>query len=160
MRKIKVAIIFTTWRLLFFFIWKLPMAFLAGLRVKELNVNKCIVSAPYNYLNKNPFYSMYFAIQAMAAELSTGALVMFHLDGRNISMLVTALESKYYKKAVTRINFICLDGEKISDVLNEAYKTNEPKICTMISKGYDLNNNCVSEFKITWSIKKRKNYNK
>jgi hypothetical protein len=28
----------------------------------------------------NPFNSMYFAVQAMAAELSTGALVMYQIQ--------------------------------------------------------------------------------
>ena len=30
----------------------------------------------HRWINQNPFNSMYFAVQAMAAELSTGALVM------------------------------------------------------------------------------------
>ena len=90
MRKNKIIKIFTTWRLVFFFILKLPMAFLARLRVRELSVDKCLVSVPYNYWNKNPFKSMYFAVQAMAAELSTGALVMLHLGNHNISILVTS----------------------------------------------------------------------
>ena len=37
---------------------------------------------------------MYFAVQAMAAELSTGILTILHTDGKNISILVTSLEAK------------------------------------------------------------------
>ena len=96
----KIIKIFTTWRFLFFSIWKLPMILIAGIRVKKLNRKEAKVSVPYNYINKNPFNSMYFAVQAMAAELSTGALFFLHTDGKNISILVTSLNSKYYKKAI------------------------------------------------------------
>ena len=152
----KIIKIFTTWRFLFFLIWKLPMGFLAGLRVSELNANEAEVSVPYNYYNKNPFNSMYFAVQAMAAELSTGVLVILHTDGRNISMLVTGVESKYYKKATTKVKFICLDGEKIIQCIQKAIEAGSSQICKMNSKGYDNNGVCVSEFDIVWSLKKRK----
>ena len=152
----KIIKIFTTWRFLFFLIWKLPMGFLAKLRVLELGMQKGVVSAPYNYWNKNPFRSIYFAVQAMAAELSTGILVILHTDGKNISMLVTNLEAKYYKKASTKIKFICLDGDKIFSSVEQAINSGESQVCTVNSKGYDLNGVCVSEFNITWSLKKRK----
>ena len=152
----KIIKIFTTWRFVFFLLWKLPMGFLARLRVVELGIQKGVVSVPYNYWNKNPFRSMYFAVQAMAAELSTGILVILHTDGENISMLVTNLDAKYYKKASTKIKFICLDGEKISASVKQAIKTGESQVCTLNSKGYDINGVCVAEFNITWSLKKRK----
>ena len=132
------------------------MGFFAGLRVKNLDKKQCVVTVPYNYLNKNPFSSMYFAVQAMAAELSTGALAFLHQKNNNISMLVTNLESNYYKKAVTKIQFICNDGDNIENALKIAKETNEAQKCIMISKGYDMSGVCVSEFKITWSLKKRK----
>jgi len=144
------------WRFMLFSLWKLPMAFLARLRVTRLNLKNAHVTVPYNYWNKNPFNSMYFAIQAMAAELSTGALFFLHTDGKNISILVTSLNSKYYKKAIGKINFICLDGDKIAFSVNQAIDIGEAQECTVKSKGYDINGVCVSEFDITWSLKKRK----
>ena len=151
----KIIRIFTGWKFLFFLIWKLPMGFLARLRVDELDHESATVTVPYNYWNKNPFYSMYFAVQAMAAELSTGVLVILNTDGKNMSMLVTNLEAKYYKKATTKIQFICLDGAKISSSIKDACETGKSQICTMQSKGYDKDGVCVSEFFITWSLKKR-----
>jgi hypothetical protein len=51
---------------------------------------------------------MYFAVQAMAAELSTGALVMYQIQksGKKISMLV-ANNRKLHKKS-DRKNNICM----------------------------------------------------
>ena len=155
-QQMKIVNIFTSWRFVFFLIWKLPMGFIAGLRVKDLDKKQCVVTVPYNYLNKNPFSSMYFAVQAMAAELSTGALTLLHKNDRNISVLVTNLESNFYKKGVTKIQFICSEGDGIANALKIAEETGEAQKCVMISKGYDMSGVCVSEFRITWSLKKRK----
>ena len=58
---------------------------------------------------------MYFAVQAMAAELTTGALVMMQIkkSGKKISMLVANNNGNFTKKATGRITFTCLDGDKI-----------------------------------------------
>ena len=44
-----------------FLILKLPLAFLAGVKLKFLNDTQSTVQIKYNYLNKNPFKSIYFA---------------------------------------------------------------------------------------------------
>ena len=44
----------------------LPMAFLAGLKVKKLSNSIAEVTVPFNFLNKNPFNSIYFAVLTMA----------------------------------------------------------------------------------------------
>ena len=55
--------------------FKLPSAWLCGVRVKAISKTDCSVGVKHKWINQNPFKSMYFAVQAMAAELSTGALV-------------------------------------------------------------------------------------
>lgn len=52
----------------------LPAAFFAGLKIELLEETKAIVSVKQKWFNKNPFHSIYFAVLAMAAELSTGIL--------------------------------------------------------------------------------------
>ena len=155
MNSSKIYKILTTWRFLFFSIWKLPMVLIAGIRVKKLTKSQAIVTVPYSYINRNPFNSMYFAVEAMAAELSTGSLVLLHAEDKNISTLVLSLEAKYYKKATTKITFFCNEGDKVLDSINEASQTGLSTTCILNSKGYDLSNNCVAEFTITWSLKKR-----
>ncbi|MFY7730726.1 MAG: DUF4442 domain-containing protein, partial [Flavobacterium sp.] len=81
---------FTPGKLNTFLLFKLPSAFISGVRVKQITTDQCVVSVKHRWINQNPFNSMYFAVQAMAAELSTGALVMYHIkqSGKKISMLV------------------------------------------------------------------------
>ncbi len=59
-----------------FLMLKLPSAWLCGVRVKAISDTNCSVGVKHKWINQNPFKSMYFAVQAMAAELSTGALVI------------------------------------------------------------------------------------
>ena len=55
---------------------KLPAAFWSGVRVKTISPEKCVATVKHRWFNQNPFNSRYFAVQAMAAVLTTGALVM------------------------------------------------------------------------------------
>ena len=145
------------WRFRVFLFLKLPMAFIAGLKIKELSFNKAIVTTPFSFWNKNPFKSIYFAVLGMGAELSTGILALMHVNKKNekISMLVVGMESKFYKKATTKIKFICEDGSKISDIINKTLKTGKGEVIVVNSKGYDENGICVAEFNITWSFKSK-----
>jgi len=143
------------WSFLLFLFLKLPLAFIARLRIKELSFEKASVTAPFSFWNKNPFKSVYFAVLAMAAEFSTGILALMHVDKKNtrISMLVIGMESKFYKKATSKVEFICQNGNEISDAINNSLKTGEGKIVIANSKGYDKKGICIAEFNITWSFK-------
>jgi len=50
---------------------KLPMGFIAGLKMEALDPSKSTVSVRFKWVNQNPFRSLYFAVLSMAAELST-----------------------------------------------------------------------------------------
>jgi len=56
----------------FFLATKLPAAFFVGLRLKEINETQCSIGVRHSFFSKNPFRSMYFAAEAMAAEMSSG----------------------------------------------------------------------------------------
>ena len=148
--------LFTSWRYFFFLITKLPMCLLAGVKVKTLNEQESATTVPYNFINKNPFNSMYFAVQAMAAELSTGTLIFLHLDQSKMFVIVTDIKAKYFKKAKSTITFVCKDGNRIMETINQASKSYDSCSCSMTASGFDSNNECVSKFEITWSLKRKK----
>ena len=70
------------------------MAWIAGLRVRELTLNKCVTSVPFKRLNKNPFRSTYFAVQSMAAELSTAANCLVAVEGQKPSVAFIIVDLK------------------------------------------------------------------
>ena len=93
---------------------KLPSAFFAGLRIREFDEHRAVVTVRYKWFTQNPFRSMYFAVQSMAAEMSTGLLASGQVYQRNptVSMLVVGLEAKFFKKATDLIAFTCEDGDR------------------------------------------------
>lgn len=138
-----------------FLLFKLPSAFLCGVRVKAIDERKCVVSVKHRWINQNPFNSMYFAVQAMAAELSTGALVMYQIQksGRKISMLVANNKGKFTKKATGRITFICNDGYLIEEAIKQTIATGEGQTFWMKSIATNEEGVQVSEMDFEWSIK-------
>ena len=138
-----------------FFLYKLPSAFFSGLRIIDVDQNKCIVSVPLKWFTQNPFRSTYFASLAMAAEMSTGILAMMHVYKSKpaISMLVTKMEANYFKKAIDKTFFVCAEGKLISDIIEDAVQTNESKSVTVKSVGRNKDGELIAEFLFTWSFK-------
>ena len=136
---------------------KLPSAFFAGVRVKEIDEKKCVVTVPYKWFSQNPFRSTYFACLSMAAELSTGSLSMMHIYKRRppISMLVVKVESEYFKKAIDKTTFICEDGETIAKTIEESIITGDSKVIRVKSVGKNKDGELIAEFYITWSFKRK-----
>jgi hypothetical protein len=148
---------FTPFKLNAFTFFKLPSAFWSGVRVKQITSENCRVSVKYSWFNQNPFKSMYFAVQAMAAEFTTGALVMFHIksSGKNISMLVAQNKAVFTKKATGKITFTCNQGKEIAECIEDAIRTNEGQTIWLTSIGINENGEQVSEMQFQWTIKSR-----
>lgn len=102
---------------------------------------------------------MYFAVQAMAAELSTGALVMSYIRKSNarVSMLVANNEATFTKKATGRITFKCSDGLAIKQAIKQAIEktveTGEGQTLWMESAGVNADGVQVSKFRFEWTVK-------
>ncbi|MEY4433445.1 MAG: hypothetical protein RLZZ44_1579 [Bacteroidota bacterium] len=138
-----------------FLFFKLPSAFFCGVRVREIDKEQCVVSVKHRWINQNPFRSMYFAVQAMGAELSTGALVMYHIQksGKKISMLVANNKGNFTKKATGRITFCCNDGHLIDDAIQKTIATGEGQTFWMKSIGMNEQGVQVSEMDFEWSVR-------
>lgn len=138
-----------------FLIFKLPSAYLCGVRLKELDDSKTIVTVTHRWINQNPFNSMYFAVQSMAAELTTGALVIKKIkeSGKQISMLVTNHNGSFTKKAVGKITFTCNDGHLLDEALSRTIETGEGQTILMKSVGINENGEQVSAYEFEWSVK-------
>ena len=139
-----------------FFLFKdLPSAWLCGVRVKDLNDKKCIISVRHNWFNSNPFKSLYWAVQGMASELATG-LAIIDFANKNklkISMLVISNESKFLKKAKGLIRFECDQVNTVKKILSSLSKNKSTDKIKLKSTGYDESGDVVSEFIYEWSFK-------
>ena len=134
---------------------KLPSAYLCGVRTKYIDAAKCVVNVRYTWINQNPFKSMFWAVQGMAAEFSTGALIMSKIKNseKRISMLVISNKATFTKKAIGKITFSCNDGNLVDITLSKAIETGEGQTLWMQSIGKDERGDVVSTFNFQWSVK-------
>ena len=138
-----------------FLLTKLPSAWFSGVRVRSVKEDKCIVDVKLKWFNQNPFKSMFWAVQGMAAELSTGALIIMKIKqlNRNISMLVIKNEAQFTKKAKGQIIFSCSQGKEIDMLLQKAIETGIGQTITLTAEGRDASGDVVSVFNFLWSVK-------
>ena len=136
---------------------KLPLGVAAGMRVKALDTGRCQTAIRYGWRNTNPFRSMYFAAQSMAAELSIGALALLAVEAapQSVAMLITGLESTFVKKATGMVTFTCEAGDEIFAAVRETSATGEPAVVRIETVGRMDDGTEVSRFVFTWSFKKR-----
>ena len=137
-------------------LFKLPAAWLTGVRISSISDTKCEVKVRFKWINQNPYRSMFWAVQGMAAELTTGMLLTKSIQesNTNISMLLIGNKSKFYKKAVGKIKFICDQGDVAKELINSTKKNITHK-AWLKAKGFDETGDVVSEFDFEWSCKKR-----
>ena len=144
-------------RLRLFMLRRLPMAWLAGLRLAALSPAAATVTVRYKYLTQNPFRSLYFACLAMAAELASGIQALMWVQGGSpVSMLVVGLTAEFSKKAVGLIAFTCPDGAALAQAVAASRATGAGRTVVCTSTGVDEAGDVVAVFKITWSFRAKK----
>jgi hypothetical protein len=145
------------WPLRAFFLRRLPLALVAGLRLRQLDRRRCAVSVPYGWRTTNPFRSTYFAALSMAAELSTGALAMMATRSAPVpvAMLIVALEAGFEKKATSLTTFTCESGDAIFAAVAAAVAGDEPVTVRAETVGRAPDGQEVARFACTWSFKRR-----
>ncbi len=139
----------------FFLLQRLPSAFFSGLRIRSFDQHQSVIGVRYSWFSQNPFRSMYFAVQAMAAEMSTGILGFAQIYQRkpSVSMLVLKVEGSFTKKAIGFISFTCKDGTMIEEAVEKAIQTGEAQTVICRSTGTNEQQEVVAEFWVTWTFK-------
>ena len=137
-----------------FNMFKLPAAYLTGVRATYIDDNECIVTVKHKWINQNPFKSMFWAVQGMAAELTTGALVLKKIreSGSNISMLVANNNASFSKKATGKITFKCTQGKSVDEAIAKAIETGEGQTVWLNANGINEDGIEVSNFNFEWTL--------
>jgi hypothetical protein len=143
-----------------FWLWRwrnLPLAAFAGLRVESIDDTSAVVRLPGGWRSRNPFRSTYFAAQAMAAEMSTGAplLVLAAASGASIATLITGIEGVFVKKLVGPGRFTFDDVAGMRAAVSRAAETGNPEAFKARSVARDAAGDVVSEWTLAWSLKRR-----
>ena len=137
--------------------FNLPSAWWSGVRVTSFDDNLAEVSVKHRWVNQNPFGSIFWAVQGMAAELSTAIFVMRAIKktGIPVSMLVINNNAIFKKKARGLIKFNCNQGIEVTEVVQNAISSGEAKKIILKSEGKDMSGDVVSAFEFEWTIKRK-----
>jgi hypothetical protein len=141
-----------------FYLWlKLPLAACAGLRLRRLDADACEVSLPGGWRTQNPFRSTYFAAQAMAAEMSTGAPAMVLVEGAtaSVALLVREVRGTFSKKATGTVTFRFEDVATMAAVVERAAAGGDGETFLARTTGRMGDGTVVAEFEITWTFRRR-----
>ena len=140
-----------------FYFKNLPMALLSGIKLVALDEAGAEAEVPFRWSNKNPFKSMYFAVQSMAAELSTAALVFMALKGldSDVAFIIIDMKVEFVKKAQSKITFLCQEYECIFNAVEQLKKTDDAATIIVKTIGRDVAGDEVAIFYFTWSFKQR-----
>jgi hypothetical protein len=140
------------------YLWaRLPLAACAGLSLRRLDDTGCTVALPGGWRTQNPFRSMYFAAQSMAAEMSTGAPAMMLAEGAmaSVSMLVREVRGVFTRRIQGEAEFTFEDLPAMQATVDRAVATGESETFVARSVGRTKDGGASSEFEITWSFKRR-----
>ena len=140
------------------YLWRnLPLAACAGLGLRRLDETGCAVSLPGGWRTQNPFQSTYFAAQAMAAEMSTGAPAMVLAAGATASVALILVEIRaVFTKRIQGASLFTFEGvAEMGAAIERAVAGSEPEKYTARSSGRSADGNLAAEFEVTWSFKRR-----
>lgn len=142
-----------------FLLFKIPLGWASGMKVIELERDHATTTVAHRWLNQNPFRSMYFAVMAMAAELSTGAIALMAIEGikPSIASIIVGMEGEFVKRATTRVKFTCNQGSEVFEAVERSMKSGESETVKLRTEGKTADGTVVAVFHFTWSFKQRKN---
>lgn len=137
-----------------FTLLRLPAAWICGVRLTHLDDHGATASIKHRWINQNPYSSMFWAVQGMAAEFPTGILLTQQIrkTGRDISMLVLNNKASFTKKATGRITFHCDQGQEASNTIEALIKTGEPQTVWLHATGMNQDGQMVSKFSFEWTL--------
>ena len=132
------------------------MGLIAGIRLVTLDEATSQSIVPYRWRNKNPFASMYFAVQSMAAELSTAAPAMLATKSvdHKVVLIITDMQAEFVKKAKTKLTFTCTAYPENEEAVRGLLATGDSVAVRAKTVGTDTDGDTVSVFYFTWTFKR------
>jgi len=140
------------------YLWaRLPLGACAGLRLRRLDASACAVSLPGGWRTRNPFGSTYFAAQAMAAEMSTGAPAMMLVQGAaaSVALILREIRAVFTRRIQGEALFTFEDVAGMRAAVERAAAGDESQMYTGRAIGRTADGELAAEFEITWSFKRR-----
>jgi len=134
---------------------KMPLGLAAGLRVDSIDRTSCVVSLPGGWRTQNPFGSMYWAAQGMAAEMATGVqgYALTNAAPVPVRMILSGCEGKFSRMCKGRGRFVFDQGAQVEAAILATLESGATVNCATDVVGYDPSGEEVSRWVFTWSFR-------
>ncbi len=137
---------------------KMPLGLAAGLTLDKIDRDVCEISIPGGWRTQNPFGSMYWAAQGMAAEMATGIhpFILSQAAPFPVQMILGSCQGTFVKMCKGRARFVFNQGALVAEKLEETIASGERLECPTEVIGYDPSGDEVSRWIFTWSLKAKR----
>lgn len=134
---------------------KMPLGVAAGLRLDALDRQRCTASLPGGWRTQNPFGSMYWAAQGMAAELATGVhgVVFTSAAPVPVRVILAGCHGHFVRMCKGRGTFVFEQGDKVREHIERTLATGESLTCDTEVTGYDPGGEVVSRWTFSWAFR-------
>jgi acyl-coenzyme A thioesterase PaaI-like protein len=144
-----------------FSLFKIPLLFIISPTVVKLTEKECEVRIPLNRLTRNHLKSMYFGVLAMGADCAGGLIAMeaIQQSKKKVSLIFKDFKADFLKRAEADVHFICKDGIKIRDQVQETIRTHKRvnQTLSIIATTPKISGDePVAKFELTLSLKAQK----
>jgi hypothetical protein len=136
---------------------KMPLGLAAGLRIDTIDASSCTVSLPGGWRTQNPFGSMYWAAQGMAAEMATGihGYVLTQAAPSPVRMILAGCKGEFTRMCKGRGTFVFSQGEHVRAHIEQTLQSGASVNCDTEVLGYDPSGAEVSRWTFTWAFRAR-----
>ena len=151
----KETLFLRTWSLA-----KVPLIWLTGASVAEVDDRRCVIRIPFRRRNRNHLGSIYFGVLCVGADVAGGFLAMRQIraGGGGVSLIFKDFRAEFLKRAEGDVYFACEDGEAIAELVRRARESGEREnmaVVVVARVPSKLGDEPVARFELTLSLKKR-----
>ena len=139
---------------------QIPLIGSAGVRLVDMDGERCVLRIPLKRRNKNHLGSMYFGALAIGAD-TAGALIALlenRRRGNPLSFVFKDFQAEFLKRAEAETHFTSTDGAAVRAAFDEAVRTGERVNVTVqvtATTPSKFGGEPVAIFRLTLSLKRR-----
>lgn len=126
-------------------------------RVSLVSPKKVTVVAPYRKSNFNHLGGLHACALATVAEISTGALLSYHLDPKEFRIIMKTMAIQYHHQGRMAASATCeVEESWVQQNILDALSGEEAVLVTLESKVFDTNENHLCSGQFEWQVKRWK----
>ncbi|MBI5298878.1 MAG: DUF4442 domain-containing protein [Deltaproteobacteria bacterium] len=116
-----------TWKLWVFGFFKIPLLFFVKPRVVCETTEEVEIKIPLKRRTRNHLGVMYIGALVVGADCAAGLMALNEAEksGEKIALLFKDFKANFLKRAESDVHFICRDGEKIRQQVQEAIQSKQ-----------------------------------